>query len=377
MRNVLITGGAGFIGLSLTKKLVEAGYAIISVDSLSEQVHGSQPSAEMIFGPNFDDIEFIEGDVRDRSLMESLINRIDTVIHLAAETGTGQSMYDIYKYSDVNIGGTSLLLDVLANTVNHVNKVIVASSRAIYGEGKYHCEIHGAQYPDSRRIDRLENLKFEHSCSFCDLELVPLPTDEDSKLSPASIYGVTKCSQEQLTLAFCQSREISGFGLRFQNVYGPGQSLNNPYTGILSIFSSRILQGLSINIFEDGLESRDFVFIDDVVQSIIKSIEVDNPFVGPLNIGSGIPTDVLSVTNFLQEKIGRTCDVEITGQFRIGDIRHNFAALDKAKTVLQYEPKVSFEDGIGRYVSWVQEQKISTDNYELSLTELRNRKLLR
>jgi len=377
MRNVLITGGAGFIGLSLTKKLVEAGYAIISVDSLSEQVHGSQPSAEMIFGPIFDDIEFIEGDVRDRSLMESLINRIDTVVHLAAETGTGQSMYDIYKYSDVNIGGTSLLLDVLANTVNHVNKVIVASSRAIYGEGKYHCEIHGAQYPDSRRIDRLENLKFEHSCSFCDLELVPLPTDEDSKLIPASIYGVTKCSQEQLTLAFCQSREISGFGLRFQNVYGPGQSLNNPYTGILSIFSSRILQGLSINIFEDGLESRDFVFIDDVVDSIIKSIETDNLFVGPLNIGSGIPTDVLSVTNLLQEKIGRTCDVEITGQFRIGDIRHNFAALDKAKTVLQYEPKVSFEDGIGRYVSWVQEQKISTDNYELSLTELRNRKLLR
>jgi len=377
MRNVLITGGAGFIGLSLTKKLVEAGYAIISVDSLSEQIHGSEPSAEMIFGNIFDDIEFVQGDVRDRSLMESVMTRVDTVVHLAAETGTGQSMYDIYRYSDVNIGGTSLLLDVLANTVNHVNKVIVASSRAIYGEGKYQCENHGEQYPDSRRIDRLENLKFEHSCTFCDMELVPLPTDEDSKLSPASIYGVTKCSQEQLTLAFCQSREISAFGLRFQNVYGPGQSLNNPFTGILSIFSSRILQGLSINIFEDGLESRDFVYIDDVVQSIIKSIEVDNQFVGPLNIGSGIPTDVLSVTNLLQEKIGRTCDVEITGQFRIGDIRHNFAALDKAKTVLQYEPKVSFEDGIGRYVSWVQEQKISTDNYELSLTELRNRKLLR
>ena len=377
MRSVLITGGAGFIGLSLTKKLLEAGYNIINVDSLSEQIHGPNPSAQMIFGPIFDEIEFIEGDVRDRSLMESLMNRIDTIVHLAAETGTGQSMYDIYKYSDVNIGGTSLLLDVLANTVNHVDKVIVASSRAIYGEGKYQCAIHGAQYPDSRRIDRLENLQFEHSCSFCDSELVPLPTDEDSKLSPASIYGVTKCSQEQLTLAFCQSREISAFGLRFQNVYGPGQSLNNPYTGILSIFSSRILQGLSINIFEDGRESRDFVFIDDVVQSIVKSIEADDLFVGPLNIGSGIPTDVLSVTNLLQEKIGRACDVETSGQFRIGDIRHNFAALDKAKTVLQYEPRVSFEDGIGRFVSWVQEQNVLTDNYELSLTELRNRKLLR
>jgi len=377
MRDVLITGGAGFIGLSLTKKLVEAGYAIISVDSLSEQIHGSEPSAEMIFGGVFDDIEFIQGDVRDRSLLESVMNRVDTVVHLAAETGTGQSMYDIYRYSDVNIGGTALLLDVLANTMNHVNKVIVASSRAIYGEGKYHCENHGAQYPDSRRIDRLENLKFEHTCSVCGSDLVPLPTDEDSKLSPASIYGVTKCSQEQMTSAFCQSREISGFGLRFQNVYGPGQSLNNPYTGILSIFSSRIIQGLSINIFEDGLESRDFVFIDDVVQSIVKSIEADNLFVGPLNIGSGVPTDVLSVTKLLQERIGRACDVKISGQFRIVDLRQNFAALDKSKTVLQYEPRVSFEDGIGRFVSWVQEQNVSTDNYELSLTELRNRKLLR
>lgn len=377
MNNALVTGGAGFIGRSLATKLIEAGYNIIVLDSLSEQIHGHNPSARMIFGAIYENIEFVHGDVRDQSLMESLINRVDTVVHLAAETGTGQSMYDIHRYSDVNIGGTSILLDLLANKANHVSKVIVASSRAIYGEGKYQCGNHGTIYPDSRRIDRLQNFKFEHYCPICDSVITPQPTDEDSRLSPASIYGVTKCSQEQLVLAFCRSREISGFGLRFHNVYGPGQSLNNPYTGILSIFSSRILQGLPINIFEDGLESRDFVYIDDTVQSIINSMKSGGPFAGSLNIGSGIATDVLSVTQILQDEIGKTCEIEISGQFRLGDIRHNFAALDRASAAIQYEPKTSFEDGIRKFVAWVKEQQISTDNYELSLTELRNRKLLR
>ena len=374
---VLITGAAGFIGRSLIAKLSLSGNAIIAIDALSEQIHGPNPSAKSVFGPLYDAIEFVHGDVRNRSLMETLIARVDTVVHLAAETGTGQSMYEIQKYSDVNIGGTSILLDLLANHTNSISKVILASSRAIYGEGKYKCETHGVIFPESRNIDRLKNLAFEHFCPLCDSVMIPLPTDEDSKLSPSSIYGVTKCSQEQLVLAFCRSREISGIGLRFQNVFGPGQSLNNPYTGILSIFSSRILQGLSINIFEDGLETRDFVYIDDVVQSIINSIELDEYFSGPLNIGSGRATNVLSVTQLLQNEIGRECDVEISGQFRIGDIRHNFAALDRARSIIRYEPKISFEIGIKKFVSWVKEQNVVADNYELSLTELRNRKLLR
>jgi dTDP-L-rhamnose 4-epimerase len=377
VKKALVTGGAGFIGRNLISRLIESDYAIIAIDSLSEQVHGLNPSVQDIFGPLYNDIQFVHGDVRDRDLMESLLTHVDSVVHLAAETGTGQSMYDIQRYSDVNIGGTSILLDLLANTANTVEKIVIASSRAIYGEGKYHCVSHGAIFPESRDINRLRKLSFEHFCPVCDSVLFPLPTDENSRLSPASIYGVTKCSQEQLVLSFCRSREMSGIGLRFQNVYGPGQSLNNPYTGILSIFSSRIIQGLPINIFEDGLESRDFVYIDDVVQSIIKSIELEKCFAGPLNVGSGVATNVLSVTQILQKEIGRSCDVEVSGQFRIGDIRHNYADIDRARSTINYQPNIAFEDGIKHFVKWAVAQEITSDSYESSLTELRKRKLLR
>ena len=376
MKNILISGGAGFIGSNLTKKLVSKGYNITILDNLSKQIHGKDQKSEL-YNSIKEISTFILGDVCNEEDWKKSLKGQDAVIHLAAETGTGQSMYEISRYNDVNILGTSHLLDFLANNKNSVKKLIIASSRSIYGEGKYKCENHGVVYPNDRIVSNMMKGKFDLFCDVCGGELDLMPTDENSKIHPSSIYGITKQQQEQMILLMGKSLGIPAVALRYQNVYGPGQSLSNPYTGILSIFSTRMLNGNDIDIYEDGEESRDFVFIDDVVEATILALEKEEANHQIFNVGSGETTSVSQVANSLKKLYDSNVNISIGGSFRLGDIRHNYADLNKIKNLLGFTAKFDFQTGISRFADWVKTQEVKEDKYEQSLNELKNKGLIK
>ena len=372
--DILITGGAGFIGSNLALKLIEKGHSVTVLDNLSIQIHGTEPeNTSDLFKSINGKVKFIRGSVTNREDLSNAIQSQEVIIHLAAETGTGQSMYQIQKYADVNVGGTALLLDILANDKHQVKKVVVASSRAIYGEGKYRLSNGTPVYPLSRLAADMDRGDFE--VKFNKQTVYLMPTDEESKLHPSSVYGITKQSQEQMIMTVCKSIGIAAVAFRYQNVYGPGQSLKNPYTGILSIFSTQIKNGNDINIFEDGEESRDFVFIDDVVDATILGIEKEDANNEVFNVGSGIPTPVTAVANHLIKAYNGKVNLNVTGNYRLGDIRHNYADINKISTVLGYQPKVFFEEGIERFSKWVDTQETEADNYDRSIEELKLRGL--
>lgn len=372
---VLISGGAGFIGSNLALKLLNQGYQVVLLDNLSKQIHGENPEESYTYNLIKDKCELVVGDVTKFEDWEKAIVGVDVIIHLAAETGTGQSMYEINKYVDTNIGGTSKMMEILTNKENQVKKVIVAASRAVYGEGKFQCSEHGIVYPISREDKDMSQGDFEVKCPICRQNVKMLATDEDSKLHPTSVYGHTKQSQEELCMIIGKSINLPVVAFRFQNVYGPGQSLKNPYTGILSIFSTQIKNGNDLNIFEDGLETRDFVYIDDITDAIILGIENEKANFESFNVGSGEKTDVLTVANTLREKYKSTININVSGNYRLGDIRHNLGDLTKIQTLLGYEPKVQFNKGISNFVDWVEKQKVENDNYETSIEEMKSKGL--
>ena len=376
-KNILITGGAGFIGSRLANFLIAGGHSVRVLDNLSPQIHGAEPESSPLFRSLHQDVEFIRGSVTSRADLMRVLPGMDTVVHLAAETGTGQSMYAIQHYSDVNVGGTALLLDLIANEQLPISKIVVASSRAVYGEGKYLCSTHGYVYPASRAAPDMSKGDFTVHCPRCGIAAEMVPTDEETPVRPASVYGITKLTQEQMVLTVGKALGISALAFRYQNVYGPGQSLSNPYTGILSIFSTRIRNGSGINIFEDGKESRDFVYIDDVIAATVKGIEYEPPLVDMFNVGAGVATDVLTIANTLQKLLGVTVPIEISGQFRLGDIRHNVADLAKIRATLGFEPTVSIDEGLRRFVAWVKGEQAQVDRYEESLRELRAKGLFK
>ena len=376
MKNILITGGAGFIGSNLALQLLSRGHRLRIMDNLSEQIHGdytNSPLYQSIIGK----VEFIKGDVRERTDWEKCLAGQEIVVHLAAETGTGQSMYEIEKYVDVNVKGTGIMLDILANQEHSIQKVVVASSRSIYGEGKYECKEHGVVYPGNREDKLLADAQFEPTCPTCREEVRLLFTDEESKIHPSSIYGITKQNQEQMVLVACKSIGIAAVALRYQNVYGPGQSLTNPYTGILSIFSTRLLNQNPINVFEDGKESRDFVYIDDVVAATIACIERDAANHQVFNVGSGEVTSVAQVAAALKAAYQSEVEVSVSGDYRLGDIRHNVADISKARDILGFKPQVMFEEGIKRFSDWVKQQEVEEDKYEASLEEMKRKGLMK
>lgn len=377
MNKVLITGGAGFIGSRLALHLLGKGHQVRVLDNLSPQIHGENPECSPLYRAIRDKVDFLRGSVTCENDLAKALAGVDAVVHLAAETGTGQSMYAIRHYSDVNIGGTALLLDMIANGKLSVGRIVVASSRAIYGEGKYRCDIHGFVFPTGRSAERMAEGDFSITCPACAQPAQLVATDEDAPARPSSIYGITKLTQEQMVLAVGKSLGISAVALRYQNVYGPGQSLSNPYTGILSIFSTRIRNGSAINIFEDGKESRDFVYIDDVIHATSMALEQPRPLVDVFNVGSGVATDVLTIASTLQRLLGKEVSTTVTGQFRLGDIRHNFADLTKIRDAFGVQPSVSVEEGLRRFVEWVREEPIGIDGYERSLEELKTRGLLK
>lgn len=376
MKNILITGGAGFIGSNIALKLIEKGYNITVLDSLSKQIHGDNPD---ITSPLYlsikDKVNFVKGSVFSREDWMKVLPGQDAIIHLAAETGTGQSMYEIEKYINTNIGGTALMLDILTNTKHNVKRVVVAESRAIYGEGKYHCPKCGDVYPLERMDEDMAKGDFECKCPKCGGEVQLVATTEDSAIHPSSVYGIGKQVQGQLVHLVCKSIGIDSVSFRYQNVYGPGQSLSNPYTGILSIFSTRIKNGNGINIFEDGRETRDFVYIDDVVDATILGLEVPEANGHVFNVGTGVATDVLTVANTLCEKYGMHVPISVSGNYRLGDIRHNFADITAARNILGFEPKWSFSDGISQFCNWVNQQEIQEDKYEASIEEMKSKGL--
>jgi dTDP-L-rhamnose 4-epimerase len=371
MKNILITGGAGFIGSNIALKLIDRGYKVTVLDNLSPQIHGENAEINStLFRSIFEKVSFIKGTVTSRGDWHKALDGQDAVIHLAAETGTGQSMYEVQRYVDVNIGGTAVLLDILANSRHSVEKIIVASSRAIYGEGKYQCNEHGIVYPTERLDKEMSEGDFECKCPFCHKIVKLLATNEESKIHPTSVYGITKQTQEQMILTVGKALGIGAIAFRYQNVYGPGQSLSNPYTGILSIFSTRIKNGNELNIFEDGKESRDFVYIDDVVEATILGLEKE-AVNGVFNVGTGEAVDVLTVAHQLCKSYGADVPLNITGNYRLGDIRHNFADISKAERELGYEPKWKLEKGITAFTQWVSCQEISEDKYEVSIQEMK------
>ncbi|MCS3529841.1 NAD-dependent epimerase/dehydratase family protein [Chryseobacterium sp. JUb7] len=377
MKKILITGGAGFIGSKLSLELKQKGYEVTILDNLSSQIHGEDPESDSpLYRSVLGKVNFIKGDVANFGDWEKALEDQDVVVHFAAETGTGQSMYQIEKYTEVNVSGTAIMLDILVNQPHKVKKVIIASSRAVYGEGKYlHPEL-GLIYPKPRNVETMRDGKFE--IIYPDGQtLTALPTDEESKIHPTSIYGITKYTQEQMVMTACSSMGVAPVALRFQNVYGEGQSLLNPYTGILSIFSSQILNGNDINVFEDGKESRDFIHVDDAVEATIKCIENDAANGEVFNIGTGVSTAVTTVAESLRKFYSIDFEINVSGQFRLGDIRHNFADISKIKTKLNFQPQISFEEGMCKFTSWVLQQNIQDVKFKESLEEMKIKGLLK
>ena len=378
MKNILITGGAGFIGSNVALKLIEKGYYVRVLDNLSKQIHGDNPEeTSPLYRSIIGKVDFIRGSVTSREDWLRALDGIDTVLHLAAETGTGQSMYDIENYVNTNIGGTAIMLDILTNVRTlDVKRVVAAESRAIYGEGRYWSpDLNSYVYPDERTDEDMSNGDFEVKFKGCDTPLELVATTEDSAIHPTSVYGITKQVQGQLIHLCCKAIGIDAVTFRYQNVYGPGQSLSNPYTGILSIFSTRIKNGNEINIFEDGLETRDFVYIDDVVDATIRGIEVPRAAGHVFNVGTGVATDVLTVARTLMESYGTEVPLRVSGNYRLGDIRHNYADITLAREILGFQPKVDFPTGISRFASWVDSQSVQEDRYAESIKEMKDKGL--
>jgi len=375
MSYVLISGGAGFIGQRLCRALLRQGAKIRVLDNFNPQIHATDSLADDLTGY----VELIKADVRDRDAFKRALTGVDTVVHLAAETGTGQSMYEIERYFSVNVQGTATLLDLLQNDDcgKAIRSIVVASSRAVYGEGAYQCGAHGMVFPEQRTRERMSIGAFEPMCPTCGMPARLMPTPESSPFMPMSMYGLTKQMQEQAVLLFARTRGINGFGLRYQNVYGPGQSLKNPYTGILAVFSNLARQNQPIEIYEDGLESRDFVYIDDVVEATVRSINYPGQFVGALNVGSGETTSVMTVAQEIKAFFKSESFIRVTGAFRMGDIRHNIADVTELQRVLGFVPAVPFKQGLINFLGWAAEQTLEDKAaYLRSVTELAERGLM-
>ena len=372
---VLITGGAGFVGSHLADALALAGHEVTLYDNLEPQVHGAGRSDRPAY---LDPRHRLEaGDIRDQERLAPLVRESDVVVHLAAMVGVGQSMYQVRRYTEVNTMGAATLLQVLVDDPGRVRKVVVASSMSIYGEGAYRCPSCGPVAPRLRPPEQLEARDWEPRCPSCRAVLEPLPTDEDKPLYPTSIYAINKRDHEEMFLAYGLAYGRPTVALRFFNIYGSRQALSNPYTGVAAIFSGRILSGNPPLVFEDGLQQRDFVHVSDVVQACM--LAMANPAADHqvLNVGSGRALSVRDVAEALARELGWEGGFEVTRKFRAGDVRHCFADVSRARRLLGYEPRVSFEQGVGELVGWVARQQGVRDTVAEAASELAARGLTR
>ena len=369
--NVLVTGGAGFIGSHVVDLLLEQGHSVRVFDALVEQVHQGDGPKYVPAGA-----EFVQGDVRDRDAFAAALAGMDEVVHLAAEVGVGQSMYEISRYVDANTGGTAVLLDILANARHSVRKLVVASSMSIYGEGAYECLDHGLVFPRLRTEEQLHSRSWEPTCPDCGATLEPVPTAESKPLYPSSVYAISKMDQELLCLNVAGAYGIDATALRFFNAYGPRQALSNPYTGVAAIFGGRLLNGQPPIITEDGKQRRDFIHVRDVARATVAALSAPGAGGQAINVGMGDPISIREVAALLAVALGREdIAAEVTGTFRVGDIRHCWADTTKARDLLGFEPQHRFrDDGITELVGWISTQQAS-DHVPAARAELIERGL--
>lgn len=368
-RHVLITGGAGFIGSHVADALLADGHRVRVLDSLSPQVHGDERLPPEYLSP---DVELVVGDVRDGRAVQDALAGIDVVYHFAAMVGVGQSMYQIGDYTSVNGVGTAVLLEALLE--RPVERLIVASSMSIYGEGMYHDSTGALREGTDRSLDQLRagewELKDEHGAP-----LQPVPTTERKTPSLASVYALSKYDQERLCLMIGRAYDIPTVALRFFNVYGPRQALSNPYTGVLAIFAARLLNGNPPLIFEDGRQQRDFVSVHDVAQACVRALHSEPAAGHALNIGSGQANTVSDIAERMARVLDRpSVRPEITGRYRVGDIRHCFADISEARRLLGYTPAVALEDGLAELAEWLGSQ-VAYDRVDQARGELAARGL--
>lgn len=373
---ILITGGLGFIGMGVAKLLVEQKRRVILFDNLSSQIHGAVPNLSSLSLLKNAKVEVVRGDVCRPHDWGAVLTDVGCVIHLAAETGTAQSMYEISRYTDTNVGGTAALLDYLANHKHNVKKIILASSRSVYGEGAYQCAHCGLVYPAMRTEEMYHSRRWQPECPTCKGVITATATREDAKTSPASIYAATKLAQEDLVRIAGKALGIPNVIFRFQNVYGEGQSLKNPYTGILSIFSNQLRCGKTVNLYEDGQESRDFVHVSDVARAVVLGVTGDGADGSTLNVGSGQATTVEQIAFLLKERFASKSQTVVSGQYRLGDIRHGYADTTAIHKQLGFAPEISLEQGLDRFVAWVKQQPVEPDRLGAATQELISRGLM-
>ncbi|MDP2672767.1 MAG: GDP-mannose 4,6-dehydratase [Nanoarchaeota archaeon] len=373
MANVLVTGGAGFIGSFIVDELIKRKHKVRILDNLVEQVHrGKVPD---YLNKN---AEFIKGDIKNKKLFFNALKDIDFVFHEAAEVGVGQSMYEISRYVNGNAMGTANLLDIIVNNEKirkKLKKIIVASSMSLYGEGMYTCKKCGVVDPSSRAEEDMKKNKWELNCLKCNEIINPTPTLETKLQEAGSVYALTKKFQEDIVMNVGKAYHIPSVALRYFNVLGPRQSLSNPYTGVAAIFMSRLKNNQPPLIFEDGNQKRDLVSVYDVVQANMLAMEKDEANYESFNVGSGQSITIKQIAETIAKIYGKKIEPVITGQYRKGDIRHCFADITKIRQKLGYEPKVSFEDGMKELIKWSADREAS-DFVDYMKKELENKKLL-
>lgn len=367
-RRVLITGGAGFVGSHLADELLAHGYAVRVLDSLSPQVHGDGGGRPGYLAA---DVELQVGDACDPEAVRNALQGVDAVFHLAAAVGVGQSMYQIAHYTRSNNLGTAVLLEALAE--QPVDRLVVASSMSLYGEGAYRTADGQIVYPPERTPDRLRAGQWEPALDGRPLE--PVATGEDKVPEPASVYALSKLDQERLCLIVGQAYGIPTTALRFFNIYGTRQALSNPYTGVMAIFASRLLNGRPPMIYEDGLQRRDFVHVRDVARACRLALESPSSSGHAINIGSGRSITIAELASQVATAMGITGMLpQVTGKYRVGDIRHCFADISLAGELLGYRPQVALEDGLVELVDWLGQQQ-AVDAVDAAHAELERRGL--
>lgn len=351
-KRVLVTGGAGFVGSHLVDALLAEGHEVRVFDSLSEQVHPDGLPRYLAR-----EIEFLQGDMRDLEAVRGALMGIDVIFHKAAAVGVGQSMYEISNYMAANTQGTANLLQAMLDSRREFEKLVVASSMSIYGEGKYRCAEHNEVAPPPRSLPQLRHKQWEAECPICRAELVPVATDETKPLQCTSIYALSKKDQEEMCLLYGRTYGLPVVAFRYFNIYGSRQALSNPYTGVAAIFAARLLNGNHPLVFEDGKQMRDFVSVHDVVQANLLAMQRSEADGCALNIGSGEAISIREVALALSSALETYIPAELTGKYRAGDIRHCFADISAARRLLGYQPKIRFADGVKDLVGWLRSQQ--------------------
>jgi dTDP-L-rhamnose 4-epimerase len=366
---ILVTGGCGFVGSHLVDRLVQDGHQVRVYDLLEPQVHGGKKPAYLNKAA-----DYFFNDVRDRDSLKKALRGIEVVFHQAAQVGVGQSMYQIEKYVSHNSVGTAVLLELLVNARGRVKKLIVASSMSIYGEGAYRCSRCGTVTPRLRPAKQLRKKEWEMRCPRCLQKVCRIPTPEEKPLFPTSVYATTKRDQEELCLQTGSSYRLPTVALRYFNIYGPRQSLNNPYTGVAAIFLSRVKNARAPVIFEDGCQSRDFIHVSDIVEANILAMEKQSADYACFNVGTGVAHSILDVAKLFSSFYGLKRPPEVTEAFRCGDIRHCYADIGSIRQKLGFRPKVAFAEGMRMLAEW-SEMQPATDKTAAAYRELKKRGL--